>query len=72
MATIAEKVQEAEKGLAIAGRDYYMRYINMLLRSSLSDKATSAYISSASANGFVVFAVAGGDDDRHLQIREEV
>ena len=67
MATIAEKVQEAEKGLAIAGRDYYMRYINMLLRSSLSDKATSAYISSASANGFAIVA----DADRHLQIIEE-
>ena len=66
MATIAEKVQEAEKGLAIAGRDYYMRYINMLLRSSLSDKATSAYISSAVDNGFAVVA----DADRHLQIRE--
>ena len=66
MATIAEKVQEAEKGLAIAGRDYYVRYINMLLRSSLSDKATNAYVSSASANGFVIVA----DADRNLQIRE--
>ena len=66
--TILQKVQEAEIGLKLVGRDYYMRYINALLRSSLSDKATSAYISSASANGFAIVA----DADRHLQIRDEV
>ena len=66
--TIAEKIQEAEIGLQLVGRDYYVRYVNMLLRSSLSDKATSAYISSASANGFAIVA----DADRHLQIRDEV
>ena len=66
--TIAEKIQEAEIGLQLVGRDYYMRYVNMLLRSSLSDKATSAYVSSAVGNGFVVIA----DADRNLQIREEV
>ena len=66
MATILQKVQEAEIGLKLVGRDYYMRYINMLLRASLSDKATNAYVSSAADNGFVIVA----DADRHLQIKE--
>ena len=57
MATIKGKIREAEAGLKVAGRDFYVRYINALLRSSMSQRATNAYVEAAERWGFVVVHV---------------
>ena len=57
MATIKGKIRVAEAGLEVAGRDFFVRYINSLLRRSMSQRATNAYIEAAERWGFVVVHV---------------
>ena len=53
MATIAKHIKTAEQGLGLeGGREFFARYINVSLRSSMSSRATNAYLSAAKKHGF--------------------
>jgi hypothetical protein len=63
MATIARHIKAAEQGLGIEGqfkgapsekegREFFVRYINVSLSSSMSSRATNAYLAAAKKHGF--------------------
>jgi hypothetical protein len=63
MATIARHIKAAEQGLGLEGRfkgapsekegrEFFVRYINISLGSSMSSRATNAYLAAAKKHGF--------------------